>query len=295
MSYAPFGEPYNENGTQDRSFTGQNQDTSAGLYDFEYREYNPAQGRWPTPDPAGRAAVDPTTPQSWNRYAYVNNVPLSNIDPKGEEDEDVGDYNVVCDTFGDCTYVNQLVWGDINIPGESFSGQPLTPPPGSGQDPNIDYTPEPYAGNPNQNSSADSSKPSNNNSSDPGSVCDWGTQWLCNMVYGPTVYQNNLKTDQEIFNMTSQFMDPFLMNNTPNGAALAEIYQLESTNLLIDQVALGNLSLSALDSVPGLNLLPPGINNAAGTGIDYFESVRGQNNQQIDQILQNMAPPSSQP
>ena len=53
-SYAPFGEPYNESGTQDRSFTGQNQDTSPGLYDFLYRKYNPAQGRWPTPDPAGR-------------------------------------------------------------------------------------------------------------------------------------------------------------------------------------------------------------------------------------------------
>jgi hypothetical protein len=35
------------------------------------------------PDPAGMAATDPTNPQSWNRYAYVLNNPLSNFDPLG--------------------------------------------------------------------------------------------------------------------------------------------------------------------------------------------------------------------
>jgi len=35
------------------------------------------------PDPAGMAAVDITNPQTWNRYAYVANNPLSNIDPLG--------------------------------------------------------------------------------------------------------------------------------------------------------------------------------------------------------------------
>jgi RHS repeat-associated protein len=50
------------------------------LYDFLYREYNPVHGRWISPDPAGLAAVDPTNPQSWNRYAYVNNTPLMTTD-----------------------------------------------------------------------------------------------------------------------------------------------------------------------------------------------------------------------
>jgi len=40
-------------------------------------------GRWISPDPAGLAAVDPSNPQSWNRYAYVGNNPLSMIDPLG--------------------------------------------------------------------------------------------------------------------------------------------------------------------------------------------------------------------
>lgn len=59
-----------------------NQDTVSGLYDFPAREYS-IQGRWPSPDPAGLGAVDPTNPQSWNRYAYVVNSPLMLIDPTG--------------------------------------------------------------------------------------------------------------------------------------------------------------------------------------------------------------------
>jgi RHS repeat-associated protein len=83
-AYAPFGESYNESGTTDRSFTGQNQDFGAiQLFDFLYREHNSTQGRWISPDPAGLASVDPTLPQSWNRYAYVANDPLNLVDPFG--------------------------------------------------------------------------------------------------------------------------------------------------------------------------------------------------------------------
>jgi RHS repeat-associated protein len=55
-AYSPFGEPYASSGAIDNSFTGQNQDTLAGLYDFLYREHDPYQGRWSSPDPAGLAA-----------------------------------------------------------------------------------------------------------------------------------------------------------------------------------------------------------------------------------------------
>jgi RHS repeat-associated protein len=81
-AYAPFGEPYAQSGTADPAFTGQRQDTVAGLYDFPARQYS-YQGRWSSPDPAGLAAVDPFNPQSWNRYAYVLNNPLAMIDPLG--------------------------------------------------------------------------------------------------------------------------------------------------------------------------------------------------------------------
>jgi RHS repeat-associated protein len=83
-AYAPYGESYSETtGTTDRDFTGQNQDTHSGLYDFMYREYHPVSGRWNSPDPAGLAAVDLSNPQSLNRYAYVMNNPINFIDPFG--------------------------------------------------------------------------------------------------------------------------------------------------------------------------------------------------------------------
>ena len=47
------------------------------------RNLSPIQGRWWTPDPAGLAAVDPSNPQSWNAYAYVNGDPLEETDPLG--------------------------------------------------------------------------------------------------------------------------------------------------------------------------------------------------------------------
>src|SRR5882762_1095016 len=48
-----------------------------------FRKDNAAHGRWMSPDPAGLAAVNPSAPQTWNRYAYVGNSPLNATDPLG--------------------------------------------------------------------------------------------------------------------------------------------------------------------------------------------------------------------
>jgi RHS repeat-associated protein len=84
-AYAPDGEPYSQAGATDLSFTGQDQDTVPGIHDFLFRKYPPVQGRWLSPDPGGLAVADPTNPQSWNRYAYVQNNPMSLVDPLGLE------------------------------------------------------------------------------------------------------------------------------------------------------------------------------------------------------------------
>ncbi len=81
-AYGPFGEPYAQTGTTDVSFTGMNQDTVPNLYDFAAREYG-TQGRWPSPDPAGSSSASPRDPQTWNRYAYVTNNPMSYVDEVG--------------------------------------------------------------------------------------------------------------------------------------------------------------------------------------------------------------------
>jgi RHS repeat-associated protein len=87
-AYAPFGETYNEAGTPDRSFTGQDQDVvtgsgGTGVYDYLFRKYDPSAGRWLSPDPSGWKAVTQAYPQSLNRYAYVQNNPMSLTDPDG--------------------------------------------------------------------------------------------------------------------------------------------------------------------------------------------------------------------
>ena len=88
VAYAPFGETYNEAGTPDRSFTGQDQDVvsgsaGSGVYDFLFRKYDPSAGRWLSPDPSGWGAVSLSAPQSLNRYAYVQNNPMQAVDPTG--------------------------------------------------------------------------------------------------------------------------------------------------------------------------------------------------------------------
>jgi RHS repeat-associated protein len=57
----------------------------ANLYDFPARRYSSSQGRWISPDPLGRGAVTLTSPQTWNRYVYVNNNPLRLMDSTGTD------------------------------------------------------------------------------------------------------------------------------------------------------------------------------------------------------------------
>jgi RHS repeat-associated protein len=90
VAYGPYGEGYAQSGSVDLDFTGQSQDTVSGLYDFLFREFNANQGRWPRPDPAGMGAASTENPQTWNRYAYVGNMPLISTDSLGLMSDVVG-------------------------------------------------------------------------------------------------------------------------------------------------------------------------------------------------------------
>lgn len=78
----PFGEtrgqaPHNWPG--DHGFVGGTIDTNTGLTNVGAREYNPALGRFLSPD----ALLNGADPQSFNGYAYADNNPVTGSDPSG--------------------------------------------------------------------------------------------------------------------------------------------------------------------------------------------------------------------
>ncbi len=129
-AYAPFGEQYATAGTADPSFTGADSDTVPSLYDFAFRRLSPSQGRWISPDPAGLAAVDPTNPQTWNRYAYVANNPLSFIDPLGLQEMNPNQPPPGCvDYFNFLLCNGEIIYSNCY---EGICQQPGPPPGNSG-------------------------------------------------------------------------------------------------------------------------------------------------------------------
>jgi len=130
-AYAPYGESYNGT-SSDLNFTGQRQDTFAGLYDFLYRGYNPIHGRWISPDPAGLGPVDVSNPQNWNRYAYVKNSPLSLTDPNGLDAAECSDSSntAICQGgyfFGESLSFDFTSGFDFTITLDDLDSTPGTP------------------------------------------------------------------------------------------------------------------------------------------------------------------------
>jgi len=87
--------------------TGKERDSESGNDYFEARYYASSMGRWLSPDPGGMAVVDLEFPQTLNRYAYVNNNPLSFTDPFGL----------------DCAYLNNAGNGVESVDQQSSAGE----------------------------------------------------------------------------------------------------------------------------------------------------------------------------
>jgi RHS repeat-associated protein len=114
-TYLPFGQEWNPQITVNHyKFTGDERDAESGLDHTQFRQYSSQLGRWIHPDPAGLAAVDPTNPQSWNRYAYVLNSPMILTDPSGLDPGGLtpGDICLVDDTEPVCGFPAQILAGD---------------------------------------------------------------------------------------------------------------------------------------------------------------------------------------
>ncbi len=69
-------------------YTGHQHLEEVGLIDMGGRFYDPAVGRFLSPDPF---VPHPLNPQSWNRYSYVRNNPMTLVDPSGFFDGDEHD------------------------------------------------------------------------------------------------------------------------------------------------------------------------------------------------------------
>jgi RHS repeat-associated protein len=98
FDYMPFGEDlsgfgnrnliasYNMSAVPTEKFTGKERDAESGLDYFGARYFSGAMGRFTSPDPKVMTARHLTSPQKWNKYAYVQNNPLAMVDPNGEDD-----------------------------------------------------------------------------------------------------------------------------------------------------------------------------------------------------------------
>jgi RHS repeat-associated protein len=66
-------------------YTGKERDAESGLDNFDFRYYASSMGRFMSPDDGDGGSSSPGNPQSWNLYAYVQNNPLTNVDPDGHD------------------------------------------------------------------------------------------------------------------------------------------------------------------------------------------------------------------
>ena len=103
MTYYGFGEelaPGERSDDERLKFTGHERDfvrSDLHLDHMHARNYNPAQGRFLSPDPVlGNLLV----PGSWNRYAYVLNNPINFVDPSGL---------MTCSPNGICTHDDSII------------------------------------------------------------------------------------------------------------------------------------------------------------------------------------------
>lgn len=96
FGHYPFGETWYETGTHDKwDYTTYENDAESGLNYAMARFHSPRLGRFMSLDPW---PADKHHPQTWNRYAYGNNNPLSVSDPTGMVE--CGDEDGSCDEGG---------------------------------------------------------------------------------------------------------------------------------------------------------------------------------------------------
>jgi RHS repeat-associated protein len=117
VRYLPFGEVRSgdlaEGLPTDHGFTGHKHSSNIRLVDMKARWYSAEIGRFVQPD---TIIPDPTNPQSFNRYSYVNNRPCSMVDPSGHCGADLNpDGSVNQAATEECVSIRDGLVGDYSI------------------------------------------------------------------------------------------------------------------------------------------------------------------------------------
>lgn len=90
-----------------QKFTGYEFDSETSLNYAQARYQSSVQGRFTSVDPLG-ASADIGDPQSFNRYSYVQNMPLTAVDPTGMALSDMGIYQTNNPEVAELLYKNSL-------------------------------------------------------------------------------------------------------------------------------------------------------------------------------------------
>jgi RHS repeat-associated protein len=138
-----------------QKFTGYQFDAETGLNYAQARYQSSVQGRFTSVDPLG-ASANIGDPQSFNRYSYVQNMPLTAVDPTGMALSDMGVYQTNDPYVADQLYKNSLPRPQQHAKNPplpkprpvQIDNKNLPPPPGgpvSTKLPTIDVGPSPPA------------------------------------------------------------------------------------------------------------------------------------------------------
>ncbi|MBS1798188.1 MAG: hypothetical protein JSS95_00015 [Acidobacteria bacterium] len=85
----PFGDGFSASGSDNDAYHFAALDRDADdTHHAQFRQYSSTQGRWMSPDPYD-GSYDVFSPQSLNRYSYVGNRPLTELDPLGLNPGDI--------------------------------------------------------------------------------------------------------------------------------------------------------------------------------------------------------------
>lgn len=144
----PFGDGFSTLSGNDNDpyhFAGLDHDYGSNTEHAQFRQYSSTQGRWLRPDPYS-GSYDFSNPQSFNRYVYALNKPLTYTDPSGLDAISCFNYGVGCDDMGGGG-------GDVGSGGDGVGGN------------------DPCQGNYNNCVSVNGGDPNSCDMSDP--LCQW--------------------------------------------------------------------------------------------------------------------------